>query len=185
MPRLRVRCIKVHGVPLEVHNHSEPPLGPDQQPLLSHLLKVGRVVLHGRPDRHHQLNAQAAKLRNHGVRVGPVRRIEAPLALGGPVEEIDDQHVEPQLAPGVLARDGQQLVLRLVPQLALPEAEAILGHRRRETRRAPVGLDNLLGRLADDNPDVELLRGSSLEGHGVRSKDRTSDGWVVPEQPIT
>jgi hypothetical protein len=82
---------------------------------------------HCRPDRDHGLDAHGVEFAHHAGRIGPSLGVEAPLALARPVEEVDDNAGERQVAALVLAGDGQKLVLRPVAQLALPEAGRPLG----------------------------------------------------------
>ena len=62
-------------------------------------------------------------------RVGPGHGIELPVAHLRPVEEVDDDDGERQAAALVLAGHRQQLVLRVIAQLALPEAGCPLGQQ--------------------------------------------------------
>ena len=99
----------------------------DEQPALPHLVIVLAVRVHGRPDGDHELDAHLFQLTHHACRIGPGLGIELPVALQCPVEVVADDDRERQTAPLVLTRDVEQLVLRAIAQLALPESRGPLG----------------------------------------------------------
>ena len=58
----------------------------------------------------------------------PAARIELPVSLQGPMEEVTDDDGDRQAALLVLPRHRKELLLGLVAKLALPEAHGELGH---------------------------------------------------------
>ena len=138
----------------------------DQVAQLGHLGVVLAGRVHRGPDRDHQLDAELLQLGHHGGRVGPLGRVELPVALPGPVEVVDDDHRQRQPAALVLARHAQQLVLGLVAELALPEPRRPLGQHRRAADRLAVGADQRGGLVRRGDPVVPLAGGS-----------RTPTGW--------
>src|SRR5258708_4572185 len=100
-----------------------------------------------------------------------------------PVEEVADDYRERQPAPLVLASDGEQLVLRPIAELRLPEA----GGRGGEGRRRPcppgiLGWD--LGGGAEGQPVVDLPRAVGHPARPAPAELDAPDGRVVPEQAV-
>ncbi len=155
----------------------------DEQPVAQHLCVVLRQGAHRRPDRDHQLDAHVVELADHAARIGPFARLEAPVAVMWPVEEVADDHRERQPAPLVLAGDGEQLVLRPIAELRLPEAGRPGRERRRIAGRLGV-LRGDIGRRADRQPVVDL---PCAVGHPARpgpAELDAADSGVVPEKAV-
>lgn len=124
----RIRRIVVNSIAHEVHDDPEATVSADQKTLLKHLFIVLRSWVNGWPDRNHELNVEGFELFDHCVGVWPVVCIKPPVALFGPMEEVDNNEVNWQRASFVLACDREEFFLCLVSELALPEAEAVFGH---------------------------------------------------------
>lgn len=118
------------------------------------------------------------------TRIRPERRVELPLSLLRPVEIIRHDDVHGQAAALVLPRDLEDLLLRLVPQLALPEPEAVLGHLGHRAGDPGIGAHDVGRAVAGDDPVVERARREGLEGGGVLAEDGAPDGRVVPEEAV-
>ena len=76
----------------ERHVERQGPHVADQQPTAVHLVVIFAVRVYGGPDRDHKLDTERAQFVHHGLRVGPLCGVELPLALAGPMEEVDDDH---------------------------------------------------------------------------------------------
>ena len=84
--------IKESGVAEEIHIDRQATFRLYQPAVFAHLPIAFSAVIHRRPDGDHQLNFQRFQLGNHGIRVGPVARIEHPVTLIRPVKEVDNNH---------------------------------------------------------------------------------------------
>ena len=113
-------------------------LGADQQVLLLEAREVLRFEGDLRPDRDHEFDPELGELGDHR-RVRPELVLEPVVAHLWPVEEVGDDDVQRQAAALVLARDLEELLLVPVAELALPVAEAVLGHHRRVPGGVGVG----------------------------------------------
>jgi hypothetical protein len=158
-------------------------LGADEVPALLH----HRVVLAQRrdrgPHRDDELDAELRQLAHHRRRVGPLRRVELPLAQVRPVEEVADDGVQRQPAPGVLAGDAEELLLGAVAQLALPEAGGPLrqhGGVPGGRRVAPHGLRGPPGR----DPVVDLPGAVGHPARAVPGQLHPPDRGVVPQKRV-
>jgi hypothetical protein len=165
--------------------HADAALAGDEQAQVVHF----RVVLAGRvdrgPDGHHQLDAELVEFGHHRGGVGPVLRVELPVALAGPVEaavvrqEEGDGHLGvalDQLDDRALLVEQAVLVLA-EPVAALPlasgekhlelvhaSAYGLVPARRRpgEVRRR-LGQELFAGRAGEP----ELARGGDLAGQAA------------------
>ena len=129
--------------------------------------------------------AHAFQFLYHGLWIGPVGRVKFPISLMGPVEEIDDDNVNGKALPLVFPGHVQKLLLGLIAQLALPEAQPIFGHHGHGAGNGPVGLYQFGRGIAGYNPVIQRLGGESLKAGDVFSENRPADGGVVPQQPVS
>ena len=182
--RLGVRRVVVDRVVHAVQRNREAALDIDEQAALAHLCIVRALVVDGRPDRDHQLDAHLLQLADHRVRVWPVLRVEAPLALERPVEEVDDDDGDRQAAALVLARHLQKLLLRLVAQLALPEAHRPVRHHRDGAGHGRVRFLDLRRGVARGDPVVDDLCGNRAPRRHVRAEGDRADARVVPQEAV-
>ena len=167
-----------------VHRDGKPPVDADEEIALLHLAVVDGISVDGRPDGDHQLHAHLVKLLRHCLRVGPIALVELPVALLRPVEEVDDDDVHGDVAAVIFARDGKQLFLRLIAQLALPEAEAVFGHHRGLAHDFHVRSQDVGRGVARRDPIVDLLGGAGGEFGVVGAERRPAHRRVVPEEPV-
>ena len=176
--------VVVDGAALELHGHPHAPVGADEQPLLQHLPVAGVALIHRGPNGHHQLYAHLFQLGDHGVGVRPIGGVELPVPLQGPVEEVHHNHRDGQSPLFVLPGDGEQLLLGLVAQLALPKAHGEVGHHRHGARHGGVLLLHLGGGVPGGDPVVQNVRGHGLEGGDVLAEDGPAHGGVVPQKAV-
>ncbi len=184
LPRSRIGRVVEERVAAELHGDAHSTIDADEIALAQHLLVMGASRLDGGPYRDHELDSHGIKLADHGLGIGPVGGVEVPIALLYPVEEVDDDDGDGQSPALVLARRLEELPLRPVSQLALPEAHAVVGHHRNLARRFRVRLLDLGGRIPRGNPVVEGLRRVSLPLGEVFPEDDLADGRVVPQEAV-
>ena len=164
---------------------ADAPLVVDQQAELFHLRVVLAVGVDRGPDRHHQLHAEPVQFSDHRPGVGPLLRVELPVALAGPVEVVGDDDRERQPAPLVLAGDAEQLVLGLVAELALPEARGPLRQHRRAPHRLAVLAEQVRGIVGGGDPVVPLPGGLGYPSRDRDAQLDPADSGVVPEQAVS
>lgn len=87
--------------------------------------------------------------------IRPEFGIEAPLSLVLPVEEVSDDDVQWDLASPMLTRHFEQLLLVPVAEFALPEAQSVLRHHGNTAGHPTVGLFDLGGGVARNNPVIQ------------------------------
>ena len=159
--------------------------GTDQIAFFQHFLVIHGIRLHSRPDRNHQRNTHFAKLVDHTRDIRPVLLIEFPVALMRPVEIVRNDHIERNVLFFVAAGNLHDLVLRLVTELALPEAHAVFGHHRNGSGDFCVGFFNFRRTVARDDPVVHLFCGLCDPLGQVLTEGRMPDRRVVPEHAVT
>ena len=152
------------------------------------------ACLHGRvarargidrgPDGDHELDAHGLQFPHHGARVGPQLGIEAPVAHLAPVVEVHDDGREREPPLPVLARHGQELLLRLVAKLALPETGRPVRERRGMPGHLRVPRQDLGGRAVDHHPVVDLLRRLGHPACLVPAQVDPADAGVVPQEAV-
>ena len=177
--------VKEHGVLIdEAHLAVHALVAAGDVALLVHFLIILGQQRDLRPDGDHQLHAHLLELAHHCLGIGPELLIEAEVAHVRPVEEVHHDHVHRDAAAVVLARDGEQLLLVPVAQLALPEAQAVLGHGGGVTHGVGVGGLDLGGGIAGADPVVHLPGAVGDPLHQVFAKARAADGGVVPQEAV-
>ena len=160
-------------------------LAADEVSLFQHFRIVFRFFINSGPHRHHEFNAHIVQLCDHAIRVWPVGRIKAPIALLEPVEIIHYNHINGQAAPLILPCDLQKLVLRLVTELALPEAKPVFRHHRHGPGHSCVALHDLLRAVSSNDPIVENIRRIGFKARQVLSEYRAANRRIVPQQAIS
>lgn len=83
------------------------------------------------------------------------------------MEKVNDDEVNGEISTSIFAGDLEQLVLGLVPKLALPEPETKLGHHGHFAGGIGVGFNDLGGLIACDDPVIEGGGREGLKGHDV------------------
>jgi hypothetical protein len=78
----------------------------------------------------------------------------------------------------------QQLILRLIPQLTLPEAQAIFWHHGNGTSGFSVSFEDIGGCGAGNDPVVEDGRAIGFKGGLILAEDGAADCWTVPEEAV-
>ena len=184
LARLGIEGVDLHAVALVVVGLLGAALGADQQAPLHHGAEVLALAVHGGPDGDDHLDAHLVELVHHGLGVRPVDRVELPVALHGPVEEVDDDLVDVDALGLVLPGDGEHLVLRAVAQLALPKAHAVLREGAGAAGDGGVVLQDLLGVLRGGDPVVHLLGGAGDPLGVVLAEGHLAHGRVVPQEPV-
>ena len=171
-------------IALEIHRDRIPPVHTNQQALLLHLPEVLAPVVDRRPDRNHQLDPHLFQLCDHGVGIRPVDRVKLPFSLQRPVEEIHDDDRDGQSALLILPCDLQKLFLRLVAQLALPEAHRVVRHHRHGAGDGRVCLLDHGGRIPRGDPVVHLLRRLRLPCRDVLPEVYAPHRRVIPQEAV-
>ena len=121
---------------------------------------------------------------DHAFGVRPIDRIEAPIALGRPMEEVDDDHGQRHAPALVLPRHAEQLILGLVPQLALPEAHGELRHHGRPSGHARVALQDLPRAVRGRHPVVKRLARGCAPDRAVLGEGDSADRGIVPQEAV-
>ena len=116
--------------------------------------------------------------------VRPVLGVERPVPLLSPVEEVGRDHGQRQTSTRVFPRDGKQFLLRLVPQLRLPEPRRPLRHQWDRAGRQRIRLDDVRGSVARGDPVVELPGDVHVPFGDVLRERHPTDRRVVPEEAI-
>ena len=153
--------------------------------LCLHLGKVLALVVHHRPHGDHQLDAHLLQLCDHGVGIRPVCRVEAPVALFRPVEEVHDDDIQRDLSAFVFSCHFQKLFLGLITQLALPEAKAVFRHHRHFSGCVRIGFLDLGRGISRSDPIVKLLGGSDRPGGDILVEVDAADAGVVPQEAVS
>ena len=163
---------------------TDAPLVVDQQAEVLHLRVVLAVGVDRGPDRHHQLYAEPVQFRDHRPGIGPLLRVELPVALARPVEVVGDDDRQGQPTPLVFTGDAQELVLGLVAELALPEARGPLGEHRRAPGRLAVLAEQVRGIVGGGYPVIPLPGGLGYPSSHRDAQLDPADPRVVPEQAV-
>ena len=100
------------------------------------------------------------------------------------MEEIDDDQVQRQAPALVFPRHGEKLLLGLVTELALPEAQAVFGHHGYGAGDRGVGGFDLPGCVPGHKPVIQPLGGIGLEAHHVFAQHGPAHGGVVPQEAV-
>ena len=172
------------GIAHKLQARLNAPVTANQVAFFPHFRIVFRFPVHRGPDRHHQLNAQRFQFLHHGIGVRPIGGVKFPFALFGPVKEIHHNHIDGQTPALVFPCNGEQLLLGLIAQLALPEAQAVLRHHWNRAGDRPIGFQNLRRCIASHNPIVQRLGGIGLQTHDVFAEHRPAHAGIVPQQTV-
>src|SRR3569833_1155387 len=97
------------------------------------------------------------KLAIHGGGIGPAFGIEVELALFGHVEEVDDEHIEGEIAIAIAFSDSEGLFLCWVDGLALDIAVGGLGQDVGHAGELSVAAVDLVGGVAGDDEEGDAL----------------------------
>ncbi|CAH0321334.1 hypothetical protein SRABI106_04379 [Rahnella aquatilis] len=168
---------------IQIHRHTA--IGIDQITFGFHFLIIVGAAVYRRPDRHHSFDAQRFKLRDHGFRIRPVHGVKTPGALIRPVEEVDDNHRNRQIAPPVFTRHLQHFLLRTVAQFALPETGRVFRHLRRSAGRAAILMQDVSGLVSGGDPVIHLLRDLRFPAGNVFAECRLANRRIVPQHAVT
>ena len=160
------------------------PLRSDKISFLCHFLIIDALLLHGRPDGNHELNSHLFQLTHHPSGVRPVFRVKIPVSLMRPVEVIHDNDINRKIPALIFPRSLQNLLLRLVAKLALPESEPILRHHGNLSRYIRIMMLNFCRCVRRSDPVIQLLCGFRIPFRQILSKRHSPDGWIIPEHPI-
>ena len=120
----------------------------------------------------------------HGLRVGPELCVEAEIAHQRPMEEVDDDQVDRDVAALELAGGLKQLLLVPVAQLALPEAQAPLRHDGRVAGGVGVLALDLRRGVAGGDPVVDLVAGRCLPLRAGFGERGAADRRIVPQEAV-
>ena len=124
------------------------------------------------------------KLPHHGGGIREELGVETVIAHFGPVEKIADDDVNRQIPALILPGNIQELLLIPVTQLALPEAQAVLRHLRRETGGLRIVPADFRGGVPRGDEIIHLLCGIRPPGGAVDTERHFSDGGIMPEEAV-
>ena len=157
--------------------------GADQHVLVRHVGVVFAVLVDGRPHGHHQPHAHFVKLVRHGFWIGPVGGVEFIVPLLGPVEVIDDDHRQRDAQLPVFPGHLQHLLLPLVAQLALPEAQGVFRDHRGVARQVRQLFAGLPGAAGNDHV-VHRFGAVAAPAGPVEAQLHRAGGGHVPKKPV-
>ena len=185
LPRLRIGRVKVKGIALEIHGNRISSVCADQEASFLHLGKILASVVDRRPDRDHQLDPHFLQFGDHGIRIRPVDRIEFPLSLQRPMEEIHHNDGDREISFFILPGNFQELFLCLVTQLALPEAHRVIRHHRNRPRNRSIRLLNLGRSVSCRDPVIQLLRRFRFPRRDIPAEIHAPDRRIVPQKTVS
>ena len=122
---------------------------------------------------------------HHGFWIRPVFFIEFPVALYGPVEEIDDNLIDFDAFLLVAACHFKHFLLRTVAQLALPQAHTVLREFRRAAGHCGVIFQDLFRCIGCGQPVVHIFGRACSPFGVVLSEGYLSDSRIVPPHTIS
>ena len=102
-----------------------------------------------------------------------------------PVEEIYHYDVYRKISAFILPCNPQDLILRFVAELALPESESILRHHGNLPRYIRIMMLNFRRCVRRGDPVIQLFGGFRVPFRQILSKRHRPDGWVIPEHPVS
>ena len=183
-PGLGVEHVDLHAVALIVVGLRRAAFGADQQSALHHLPEVFAPAVHAGPDGDDHPYPHGVQLLHHGPWVRPVGRVEFPVALHRPVEEVDHDHVDLDALLPVAPGHGEHLRLGAVPELALPQAHQILREHPRAAGDGGVVFQKLLRRVRDGDPVIHLAGRPGGPLGQVPAEGDPAHGGIVPQQAV-
>ena len=184
LARLRVGGVEEDGPVRGAHGEAHARVHLHQIAPIEHFGKIFAAHLYARPHGNGRLHAHIPQFAHHAHGIGPVRRVEFPVAKLGPVVKVDHDDAERQAAAAVLARHAEQLFLRAVAQLALPKSHGAFGHHGRQAGRAHIALHDGRGRVVRRDPVIDQAGVFRLPHRHVGAKGRRAHGGIVPQQAI-
>ena len=170
---------------LEIHGCTHTPVGADQVAPPEKLLVVHGIRLHRRPYGHHESDTHLVQLPDHAFGVRPEVEVEVPVALVGPMKEVNDDDIQRQAPAPVLTGDVQQLFLVPVPQLALPEAHGPIRHHGRFACDIGIVALHFVWICAGGDPVVQLPGGCRRPVGHVAAEHHAAHRRVVPQEAVT
>ena len=93
----------------------------------------------------------------HRGGIGPSSRIQIQIALLRHVQEVDDQHVERQVAIAVSLGNGHELVLRGIDRLALDVAVCCFRQHVGDTGELAIALVDLIAVVARNHKEGDTV----------------------------
>ena len=153
----RIRGIDKSLLPIKIKHAVLTLLICNQHIALTHFPVILALRVNGRPDGHHRLNPHLLKLPAHLLRLRPTGRIKFPIPLFGPVEIIYHNRIDGNSSSFIFPGHGKQLVLTLVAQLTLPEAQRPFRQPWRITCQLTVRAHQLLRRISGKNQIIDLI----------------------------
>ena len=182
---LRMRHIDKSLLTVELKHAILPILRPDQHVSVIHLPIILTLGIDGRPDRYHRLHSHFLQLPAHAFRVRPVLRIEFPLPLLRPMEEVNDDSRNGHTSFFILPHHLQHFLLTLISESALPEACCPSGEPGGVTRKVTILFQNLCGRFSHIHQIVCLICTVS-HPHGMIPGGFAPPGSrIIPEESVT
>ena len=180
----RIENVDLHAVPLVVIGLLRTALRRNQKSPVHHLREVLALSVHRRPDGDNNLDAHRMKLIHHRLRIRPVGFVKLPVSLKRPVEEVDDNHIDRKALFLVFPCNRQNLLLRAVAKLALPQSHEIFRKHGRTSGYRRIFFQDFLRRISCRNPVIHLPGCRCLPLCIVLSKGDTTNCRIIPEEPI-
>ena len=184
-PCFRVGCVKMNCISHVQAVDPDALLYSREKATGFHFLIVLTQEINHRPDGNHQLDPHLFQFTDHSVRIRPVGLVESPVSLLWPVEEVSNNDIQRDISSLVFPCHFQQFLLRLVTQLALPEAQSVLGHHGDCSRHPGVGFLDHGRRVTRTDPVIQFFRGIGLPGRQVLCEIHSADRGIVPEETVS
>ena len=180
----RICCIQKDIIPMEQHLYINTCVALYKESLLFHFFVIFTSPVNLRPDGNHRFDAHLMQLIDHRLRIREIFFVKTVIAASWPVIVVDHENIQRNAAFFVLARHVQNLLLIVVAQLALPEAQAVLRHHRNFTNGICEVLLDLRRSIACGYPVVELFCGARQPFGRVRSEMYFADRCIVPQEAV-
>ncbi len=184
LPCARVGGIHEHIVAVEDHLHVHAGIAFYQKSLLLHLLVILTAPVHLRPDGYHHPDTHILYLPDHRRRIREIFLVKTPVTAPGPMVVIDHQHIYRNLTLLVFPGNLQHLLLIVIAQLALPEAQTVLRHHRRPARHGRIGLLDLCRRVSRRDPVIQLPGIFRDPFRSVAAEMHLAYGRIMPQKAI-
>ena len=180
-----VEGVDLDAVSLEIVSLNRTALCLHEETHLGHGVEVLASSVDRGPNRNDDPDTHGVKLVDHGFGVGPVLRVELPLALNSPMEEVDDDLVDLEPLRLILSRNLKHLFLSAVSELALPKSHQVFGEFAGSACDCRIVFKDLLRGVGNRDPVIHLLRGGCDPLGVVLSEGHLADRRIVPEEAVS
>ena len=156
----------------------------NQKSLLLHFFIIFTGTGHLRPYRYHQLHAHFLKRTHHAFRIREKFLVKTEISHSGPMKKVTHNNIQRDSPPVILSCCLKKLLLVPVPQLALPEAQAIFGHLRHSPGDRCISTFDFIRRIPCRNPIIHLPGTLCLPLCGIRTEADTPHRRIMPQETI-